>query len=162
MAQRATGRSVRRAGATRKAVELDHLIPRSPRPEPEGRHSRPEDRHGRRADGLREMQRGTVVRYEYGRAPDDLSGLPQREPTARIHRPPPSSTALHRLDDLLGQPRVLRPAAPPDPHPAAKPLRHLSLIRPALRAPDRPGGERDELGADPVLPQKALRRRAIR
>src|SRR2546430_11421615 len=50
VAEWAARRAVGRAGATREAVELDYVIPRSPRPEPERRHGRPEDRHGRRAE----------------------------------------------------------------------------------------------------------------
>src|SRR6266567_1640472 len=72
MPQRAAGRAVRRARAARQAVDLDHAVPRSPRPEPEARHGGPEDSHRRRLDRLREVERSAVVRHEHRRPPDRL------------------------------------------------------------------------------------------
>src|SRR5437773_5206779 len=154
MTQRAARRSVRRAGTARPAVALDHPVTRSARPEPERRDGGAEDRHRRRADRLREVQRRAVVGHQHGGAPDDLRRLAQGEPAARVTRPPPPSTALHRLQHLVREPDILRSAHHHDRHARGQSLGELSVVRPALAAPDRARRQRRERLADPVLAQE--------
>ena len=119
MPQRADLRPVRGAGAAGERRVLDDDVPRAARPEPEGRHRRPEDRHGRRPHRRREVQRRGVVGHEHA-AP------------ARSAPPSPEPERARRAVGAARAPR--RSSGPPAPRrPAHRRPRPARRARPRAR-----------------------------
>src|SRR5437773_5048143 len=154
MPQRARLRAVRRAGAARQPAALDHPVSRPPRAEPECRHCGAENGHGRRAHGLREVERRAVVRDERYGAPNDLRRLPEREPATAVDRRPPPATAPppDPPHDLIAQARVLGPSDHHQPRPRGGAPRQPPVVRPPFRAPHGARGGPDERPPPPPPP----------
>ena len=91
------------------------------------------------------MQRGRVVRHQRRGLGDQRDGLPQREASAGIDRPPAGPP--HRSYDGLAQLPIVSASHHDDGGARRQPLRQLREVRPPLAAPDRSGRERHECSA---------------
>jgi len=140
-------------------VELDYLIPRSPRPEPEAGAVDPKiatvgvSTACAKWSGALSFVTSTAARRNC------LHRLTDGQPSAPTDRMTTGSRDCR--GDLRREARILGSADHHDPRSLRQALRQLSVVRPALRAPRSIRRQRDEPFPDAVLPQEALRRRAI-